>query len=78
MGMKSGQFDLNGAISLRRKAIEKGLNAYLIAMDEIREDKIYEYEYFHSSPFSVPVSILISISFSCAGISDEARAKTFA
>ncbi|MCW3142219.1 MAG: diphthamide biosynthesis enzyme Dph2 [Methanophagales archaeon] len=40
IGMKSGQFNLNDAILLRVKAIEKGLNAYLIAMDEIRADKL--------------------------------------
>jgi len=44
VGMKSGQFNLNEAISLRRKAIEKGLNAYLIAMDEIREDKLLGFD----------------------------------
>ncbi len=40
IGMKSGQFNLNRAVSLRVKAIEKGLNAYLIAMDEIIADKL--------------------------------------
>ncbi len=40
IGMKSGQFNLNRATSLRVKAIEKGLNAYLIAMDEIISDKL--------------------------------------
>jgi 2-(3-amino-3-carboxypropyl)histidine synthase len=40
IGMKSGQFNLDEALALRRKAIEKGLNAYLIAVDEIREDKL--------------------------------------
>ncbi len=44
IGMKSGQFDLNGAISLRRKATQKGLNAYLITMDEIKEDKLLGFE----------------------------------
>ncbi|MCK4475712.1 MAG: diphthamide biosynthesis enzyme Dph2 [Methanophagales archaeon] len=40
IGMKSGQFNLGEALALRRKAIEKGLNAYLIAMDEIKEEKL--------------------------------------
>ena len=40
VGMKNGQFRKNEAISLRRKAMEKGLDAYLITMDEIREEKL--------------------------------------
>jgi len=40
IGMKSGQFNLSEAIALRIKAVEKGLNAYLIAMDEIREENL--------------------------------------
>jgi 2-(3-amino-3-carboxypropyl)histidine synthase len=40
IGMKSGQFNLSEAIDLKKKAVEKGLNAYLIAMDEISEDKM--------------------------------------
>jgi 2-(3-amino-3-carboxypropyl)histidine synthase len=40
IGMKSGQFNLDEALALRKKAIEKGLNAYLIAMDEIKEEKL--------------------------------------
>jgi 2-(3-amino-3-carboxypropyl)histidine synthase len=44
IGTKSGQFNLNEAISLRGKAIEKGLNAYLIAMDEIREDRLLGFD----------------------------------
>ena len=37
VGMKSGQFDLNEAIELQRKAGAKGLDTHLIAMDEITE-----------------------------------------
>jgi len=44
IGMKSGQSNLSGAIALRRKAVEKGLNAYLITMDEIREDKLLAFK----------------------------------
>ena len=40
VGMKSGQFNLSEAIALRRKAVEKGLNAYLIAMEDIKEEKL--------------------------------------
>jgi len=40
VGMKSGQFELSGAVDLKRKAVEKGLGAYLIAVDEIGEDKL--------------------------------------
>jgi 2-(3-amino-3-carboxypropyl)histidine synthase len=40
IGMKSGQFNLREAIALRRKAVDKGLDAYLIAMDEIGADKL--------------------------------------
>ena len=40
IGMKSGQFELGKAIELKRRTVEKGLNAYLITMDEIREDKL--------------------------------------
>jgi 2-(3-amino-3-carboxypropyl)histidine synthase len=40
IGMKSGQFNLSEALALRRKAVEKGLNAYLIAMDEINEENL--------------------------------------
>lgn len=40
VGMKSGQFNLSEAIALKRKAVEKGLNAYLIAMEEIKEEKL--------------------------------------
>ena len=37
---KSGQISLNEAIALQRKAIAKGLDAYLIALDEITEDRL--------------------------------------
>ena len=40
IGMKSGQFNLSGAIDLKKKAVGKGLGAYLITMDEISEDKL--------------------------------------
>ena len=40
VGMKSGQFELSKAIELKRKTVEKGLNAYLITMDEITEDNL--------------------------------------
>ena len=40
VGMKSGQFELGKAIELKRKTVEKGLNAYLITMDEITEDNL--------------------------------------
>ncbi|NQE06506.1 2-(3-amino-3-carboxypropyl)histidine synthase [ANME-1 cluster archaeon GoMg1] len=40
IGMKSGQFNLSGAIDLKREAVGKGLDAYLITMDEISEDKL--------------------------------------
>ncbi len=40
VGMKSGQFDLSEAIDLKKKAVEKGIGAYLIAMDDIEEDKL--------------------------------------
>ncbi len=44
IGMKSGQSNLNSAIALRIKAIEKGLNAYLITMDEIGEEKLLAFK----------------------------------
>lgn len=37
IGMKSGQFNLSEALALQRKAIAKGLDAHLIAMEEITE-----------------------------------------
>jgi len=40
VGMKTGQFELGKAIELKRKTVEKGLNAYLITMDEITEDNL--------------------------------------
>ncbi|MHC1600648.1 MAG: diphthamide biosynthesis enzyme Dph2, partial [Candidatus Methanospirareceae archaeon] len=44
VGMKSGQFKLSEAIDLKKKAVEKGLNAYLIAMDEITEERLLGYK----------------------------------
>jgi len=40
ISMKSGQCKLNEAIGLQRKAVAKGLDAHLIALDEITEDKL--------------------------------------
>jgi len=40
IGLKCGQFNLNEAIALMIKAVQKGLDAYLIAMEEITEDKL--------------------------------------
>jgi len=37
---KSGQMSLNAAIALQRKAVANGLDAYLIALDEITEDRL--------------------------------------
>jgi 2-(3-amino-3-carboxypropyl)histidine synthase len=37
IGQKCGQIKLNEATALRRKAVHKGLDAYLIAMEEITE-----------------------------------------
>jgi len=37
IGQKCGQFNLNEATAARRKAVHKGLDAYLIAMEEITE-----------------------------------------
>jgi 2-(3-amino-3-carboxypropyl)histidine synthase len=37
---KSGQMSLNAAITLQRKAVAKSLDAYLIALDEITEDRL--------------------------------------
>ncbi|HUV03295.1 MAG TPA: diphthamide biosynthesis enzyme Dph2 [Desulfobacteria bacterium] len=37
---KSGQISLSEAIALQRKAVAKGLDAYLIALDEITEDRL--------------------------------------
>jgi 2-(3-amino-3-carboxypropyl)histidine synthase len=37
LGMKSGQFNLNEALALKRKTVERGLDAHLIAMGEIVE-----------------------------------------
>ena len=44
IGMKSGQCNLSEARRLREGAIRKGLNAYLIAMDEITEERLLAYE----------------------------------
>lgn len=38
ISMKSGQFNLGEAIALRSRALDKGLTAFLIAMDEITEE----------------------------------------
>ncbi len=40
IGMKSGQFKLSEAIALQRKAVAKGLDAYLIALEEINEERL--------------------------------------
>jgi len=40
VGMKNGQFNLSGALALKRKAIAKGLDAHLIAMEEITEESL--------------------------------------
>lgn len=40
IGMKSGQFKLDAAVALQRRAAAKGLEAYLIALDEINEDQL--------------------------------------
>ena len=40
IGMKSGQFNLDEAVSLQRKAVAKGLEAYLIALEEINEEQL--------------------------------------
>ncbi|MGB7000627.1 MAG: diphthamide biosynthesis enzyme Dph2 [Halobacteriota archaeon] len=37
IGLKCGQFNLNEATAARRKAVHRGLDAYLIAMEEITE-----------------------------------------
>ncbi|MDI6885605.1 MAG: diphthamide biosynthesis enzyme Dph2 [archaeon] len=37
IGMKSGQFNLSKALALKRKAAAKGLDAHLIAMEEVTE-----------------------------------------
>ena len=44
IGMKSGQCNLSEAKRLREGAIRRGLNAYLIAMDEITEERLLAYE----------------------------------
>lgn len=40
IGMKSGQFMLSEAIALQQRAIAKGFDAYLIALEEISEAKL--------------------------------------
>jgi 2-(3-amino-3-carboxypropyl)histidine synthase len=44
VGLKSGQFNLNEAIAFRLKAIQNGLEAYLIAMAEITEAKLWGFK----------------------------------
>jgi len=44
IGMKSGQCKLNEAITLQQKAIAKGLEAYLIALEEITEERLLGYK----------------------------------
>ena len=44
IGMKSGQCNLSEARRLKEGAIRRGLNAYLIAMDEITEERLLAYE----------------------------------
>ncbi len=44
IGMKSGQCKLNEAITLQQKAIAKGLEAYLIALEEITEERLFGYK----------------------------------
>ena len=44
IGMKSGQCNLSEARRLKEGAIQRGLNAYLIAMDEITEERLLAYE----------------------------------
>ena len=45
IGMKSGQCNLSEARRLKEGAIRRGLNAYLIAMDEITEERLLAYKY---------------------------------
>ncbi len=40
IGMKSGQFKLNEAITLQKRAVAKGLEAYLIVLEEITEERL--------------------------------------
>lgn len=40
IGTKSGQFKLSEAIMLQKKALAKGLDAHLIAMDGINEESL--------------------------------------
>ncbi|MHC1636515.1 MAG: diphthamide biosynthesis enzyme Dph2 [Candidatus Methanospirareceae archaeon] len=43
VGMKSGQFNMEKAIYLKEEAMKKGLKAFIIAMDEINEEKLLAY-----------------------------------
>ena len=45
IGMKSGQCNLREARRLKENAMQRGLNAYLIAMDEITEARLLAYKY---------------------------------
>ena len=40
IGMKSGQFRLDEAVALQRRAVMKGIEAYLIALEEINEGQL--------------------------------------
>ncbi|MHC1611151.1 MAG: diphthamide biosynthesis enzyme Dph2 [Candidatus Methanospirareceae archaeon] len=40
IGMKSGQFNLTEAVALQRKAAERGLDAHLITMEEVNEERL--------------------------------------
>jgi 2-(3-amino-3-carboxypropyl)histidine synthase len=44
VGMKSGQFNLSEAIDLKKKAVAKELDAYLIALEEINEGRLLGYK----------------------------------
>ena len=44
IGMKSGQCKLNEAIALQKRVIAKGLEAYLIALEEITEERLLGYK----------------------------------
>ena len=45
IGMKSGQCNLREARRLKENAIQRGLTAYLIAMDEITGERLLAYKY---------------------------------
>ncbi len=40
ISMKSGQFKLNEAIALQKRAVAKGLEAFLISLEEINEERL--------------------------------------